>query len=295
LFDKKANDWKVTNLGETKGRILQADYSQLELRVFAVDAKISWMVGRYLEDADLHAELACELFNKSMDEVFAEGGYWRACAKEFWFGPIYGEGAQGIVDQLKKRHKLVWTKQQGQETLDRLYARMPEFDDYKAQVIADLRSTASVRTVFGRRRYLPTFFSVETWMRARAERQAVNFKIQSAGSDMTTYSWILLNWWARLVGLKSRVVISVHDSLVWDVWPGEEYLICAATKMAMENLPFSWVKNSPIVFKTEMEIGPSWGEIKGIDKAEEFKGVDLDHFIDSRLDPLRERCSTILF
>lgn len=277
------------------GSIMQADYSQLELRVFAVDAKISWMIERYDNDADLHAELACELFDKTNEEVFADGGFWRACAKEFWFGPIYGEGAGGIVDALEKRHKIVWTKEQGQAALDNMYAKMPEFDSYKAGVIADLNTTLSTRTVFGRRRYIPQHVSPEKWLRARALRQAVNFRIQSAGSDMTTYAWIILNRWARKAGIKSRIVISVHDSLIWDVYPGEELIVFAATKIGMENLPFSFVKTSPVKFKTDLEMGPSWGELKGIEKLDQYSGVDLDNLNDSRLEPLRQECAAVIF
>jgi DNA polymerase I-like protein with 3'-5' exonuclease and polymerase domains len=292
---KEIKKYFVSKHREQGGMILQADYSQLELRVFAVAARISWMIGRYQEGADLHAELAMELFQKTRDEVFENGGFWRACAKEFWFGPIYGESAEGIVRQLKAKHGILWNKEQGHAALDRMYARMPEFEAFKEAQMGLLEQTGEVRSVFGRRRFLPTYFSSEGWLRSRAKRQAINFLIQSAGSDMTSYAWILLNWWSRLMELRSRIVISVHDSLVWDTYPGEERLVMAGTKYAMENLPFSFVKTSPIPFLSDQEIGPSWGEIKGIEKLDEYKDFDPGAFDDRRLDPLRERCASVIF
>lgn len=277
------------------GLILQADYSQLELRLFAVIAGSQWMLDKYRQGADLHAELAMELFNRTYEQVMADGGYWRSAAKEFWFGPIYGESARGIVAQLAKMHGIEWNVAQGEAALKRMYDRIPEYEAYKARFIRSLEETCSVTTVFGRRRFLPTYLSSEGWLRARAVRQAGNFLIQSPGAEMTNYAWGMLVRWMEEVRLRSRIVISVHDSLVSDVVREEAKLVVAGKKLVMESLPFSFVKNAPIRFTTDMEIGPSWGEVKSLSEVPEFEGFVPEYYQDSRLDPLRERCANIIF
>lgn len=264
---KEIKRYFVSRWKDIGGKIMQADFSQLELRLFAVIAGVRWMIERYQQGADLHLELAMELFGATKEECLANGKYLRACAKEFWFGPIYGESARGIRDQLEKKMQLIWTLEQAEDALNRMYQKMPEYDAYKDGNARDLSEGLCGYTVFGRRRYLPTWRSSERALRSRALRQLGNFKIQSPGSDMTSYAWLTLNNWSREAGIKSRIVCSVHDSILWDIYPGEETLVMGATKYVMENLPFRIVKESPIPFKADLEIGETWGDMDEQDAA----------------------------
>lgn len=286
----------ISRYQDQGGLIMQADFSQLELRVFAAIAGIQWMIERYANNADLHSELAMELFNSTLEQVLANGKFLRFCAKEFWFGPIYGESAQGIRDQLEKKLQLVWTLKQAEEALAKMYAKMPEYPRYRKFTEQCLNTDCSVRTPFGRRRYLPHWQSVRRDIQSRARRQAGNFIIQSTGSDMLTWAWIILNEWCVEQGIKSRIIITVHDSLVWDVYPGELEIVNAATKYAMENLPFSFIKKWPVKILSEIEVGRSWADLEE-DKARNKKleaeyGNWLSH---PKVKPLVERLQTVIF
>lgn len=251
------------------GLILQADFSQLELRVFAAIAGIRWMIERYQQGADLHTEMGMEAFRKTREEVLANGKLLRSAAKELWFGPIYGEGWKAIKEVLEQKHKIKMTDEEAKALMGSMYAKMPEYDQYKAGYEQLLDQHAAVWTPFGRRRYLPMWFSREKWMKARAGRQAGNFIIQSTGSDMTSWAWVILNRWARENGIKSKLIISVHDSLVWDVYPGEREIIAAVTRYVMEHLPFSFVRNWPVPILADIEYGEpggSWGDMDEIDR-----------------------------
>lgn len=278
------------------GLILQADFSQLELRVFAAIAGIKWMLDRYAQNADLHSELAMELFSSTLEQVLANGKFLRFCAKEFWFGPIYGESAQGIRDQLEKKMQLVWTLKQAEEALAKMYAKMPEYPRYRKFVEQCLNRDCSVRTPFGRRRYLPHWQSVERYIQSRARRQAGNFIIQSTGSDMLTWAWIILNEWSVEQGLKSRIIITVHDSLEWDVYPGELEIVNAATKYVMENLPFRFIKEWPVKILSEIEVGRSWADLE--EDKERNKKLEAEYWnwlSHPKLKPLVTRLHTVTF
>lgn len=251
------------------GLILQADFSQLELRVFAAIAGIRWMIEKYQQGADLHTEMGMEAFRKSREEVLANGKLLRAAAKELWFGPIYGEGWRAIQEVLRLKHGIILSDEEAKALMDSMYAKMPEYQQYKAGYEGLLDQHAAVWTPFGRRRYLPMWFSREKWMKARAGRQAGNFIIQSTGSDMTSWAWVILNRWSRENGIKSKLIISVHDSLVWDIYPGEREIIAAVTRYVMEHIPFSFIRNWPVPILADIEYGDaggSWGDMEEIDR-----------------------------
>lgn len=251
------------------GRILQADFSQLELRVFAALANISWMIDKYQHGADLHLELAMETFGKTKEECLANGKALRAAAKELWFGPIYGEGWRAIKEVLAQKHGIMLSDEEAKALMDRLYARLAEFTQHKANYESLLDRYSAVWTPFGRRRYLPHWFSQQKWMKARAGRQAGNFIIQSTGSDMTSWAWVILNRWQRACGINSKLILSVHDSLGWDVYPGELEIVAAATRYVMENLPFSFIRDWTVPILADIEYGDegaSWGEMDEIDR-----------------------------
>ena len=259
----------ISRWADIGGLILQSDFSQLELRVFAAIANISWMIGRYQDGADLHTELAMEVFGKTLEEVLANGKALRAAAKELWFGPIYGEGWKSIKEVLATKHGIFLSDEEAKSLMKRLYDRMPEYQQYKAGYESLLDSHSAVWTPFGRRRFLPLWFSREKWMRARAGRQAGNFIIQSTGSDMTSWAWVILNRWARENNIQSKLIISVHDSLVWDIYPGERDIVAAVTRYVMEHVPFSFIRNWPVPIIADIEYGGpggSWGDMEEIDR-----------------------------
>lgn len=296
---KEIGGYFVSRWQAIGGSIMQADFSQLELRIFAAIAGIRWMIERYAQDADLHSELAMELFNSTLEQVLANGKYLRFCAKEFWFGPIYGESAQGIRDQLEKKLQLVWTLQQAEQALDKMYAKMPEYRRYIKFVENCLDADCSVRTPFGRRRYLPHWQSVRRDIHSRARRQAGNVIIQSTGSDMLTWAWITLNEWSVKQQINSRIIITVHDSIDWDIYPGEEYVVATATKYTMENLPFRFIKEWPVKILADVDIsgpGGSWAQVEDDKERNKKLANEYGNYLTHpKILPLVEHLKRIIF
>lgn len=303
------------------GALLQFDFSQLELRVFALIANISWMKDAYARGADLHAELAMEVFNATYEEVMANGGFLRALAKSFWFGPIYGEGAGGMARDLQTKG-LDITQEEAQARLDSMYAKMPEFTAFENDVKRQLDAGLFVTTVTGRRRTIPTWVSSQKWLRSKALRQAINTCVQSVGSDMCSWVWYTLNQWFEKMRMKARVGISVHDSVIADCPRGELAITSVAVNYLMQNVPFQFLQGSSVPIIGDGEAGRSWGTQADLTKtlassdkvdANELSfrvGAELTPFIDtgyeplptwedqlsehSHLDWIKEKCSTIV-
>lgn len=263
---------------DKQGGMVQLDFSQLELRLFAMIAGIAWMLQKYIGGADLHLELAMELFEKTAEECLANDKEMRGYAKEFWFGPIYGESAKGIQQQLAKKGYVI-SKEQAEALLDKMYDKMPEYESYRRACSDSLEEHAAVWTATGRRRYLPGWFSSEKYLRARALRQAGNFRIQSPGSDMTSWSWFTLNEWLELNQFIARIAISVHDSIVGDTPPGELPMFVTAAHYIMTHVPFRFLENAPVPILADAEAGRSWGQMREINKPLVIpEGVDPNAF-----------------
>lgn len=296
---KEISGYFVSRWQEQGGQIMQADFSQLELRIFAAIAGIKWMIERYAQGADLHSELAMELFNSTLEQVLSNDKFLRFCAKEFWFGPIYGESAQGIRDQLEKKMQLVWTLVQAEEALNKMYAKMPEYKSYIRFVENCLDTDCSVRTPFGRRRYLPHWQSVRRDIHSRARRQAGNTIIQSTGSDMLTWAWLTLNEWCVQQQINSRIIITVHDSIDWDVYPGEAEVVACATKYTMENLPFKFIKEWPVEILADVDIsgpGGSWAEVEADKERNQRLASEYGNYLTHpKILPLIEQSKRIIF
>ncbi len=265
------------------GAILVVDYSQLELRVFAIVVHSIWMLSEYMkENVDLHAQLAMSVFMKTLDEVMANNKYLRFLAKKLWFGPIYMQGVTTLHAELvsqgakspKNPNELI-TRDDVQEMLDALYRKLPEFQGYKAAVESQLHKSLCIYSVCGRRRFLPQITSPDHYIANKAIRQGVNFGVQSPGADCTNWScYTLIDWykaWKIVTARRPLVVNAVHDCLVQDAPSELVPEMWFATKMIMENVPWSMLnpREAPIVLKAEGEVGPSWGEVAEIKASHE--------------------------
>jgi len=319
-LQKEGNIYKLRN--DQQGGILHLDFSQLELRLFAMIGNISWMLERYKDGADLHLELAMEIFDKTAQEALANDKFFRGLAKSFWFGPIYGETAEGIQQDLASKGFHI-SVDEAKKLLDSMYEKMPEYEAYKRDNLQCLDAHHAVWTVTGRRRYLPTHLAIDPYRRPRVLRQAGNFRIQSPGSDMTSWSWIALNEWLELMKFKARVAVSVHDSILPDVPPGEMPIVTIAANYLMEHVPFAFLQDAPIPIIADAEAGRSWGQLQELGKPIEIPEdctdtdafywslpTDLWEFVgqgvapmdvwkdrylnDSRLDPIKEKCAQII-
>lgn len=189
-------------------RILSADYSQVELRILAHIADIPELRQAFLEGLDIHAATASEMFGVPLGEV---GGELRRRAKTINFGIIYGISAFGLADRLGI------SRQEASEFIGRYFERFPGIRDYMESTKAFCREHGFVRTLFGRVCHYPGIASRNVSERMGVERQAVNAPIQGTAADIIRRAMIRMQTELDAAGLKSRMLLQVHDELVFEV------------------------------------------------------------------------------
>jgi DNA polymerase-1 len=202
------------------GQIVSADYSQIELRVMAHVSGDEGLRKAFEKGEDIHKATAAEVFGVAVDEVNSEQ---RRTAKTINFGLIYGMGAHGLASNLGI------SRDAAQTYIDRYFARYPGVAEYMAATKALAHEQGFVTTVFGRRLWLPDI-NAGGARRAGAERAAINAPMQGTAADLIKMAMVATERWIQTQGLKSRLVMQVHDELVLDVVADELALVC-------ENLP----------------------------------------------------------
>ncbi|AWB32596.1 DNA polymerase I [Orrella marina] len=193
------------------GKIVSADYSQIELRVMAHVSEDEGLRRAFMQGEDIHRATASEVFNVSLEDVTADQ---RRAAKTINFGLIYGMGAHGLASGLGIN------RDAAQSYIDRYFARYPGVAEYMASTKAQAHDQGYVQTVFGRRLWLPDI-NAGGAKRAAAERAAINAPMQGTAADLIKMAMVAVDQWIREASLESRVVMQVHDELVLDVVPRE--------------------------------------------------------------------------
>lgn len=259
------------------GVILDYDYSQIELRILAIFSQDPVLLKIYREGGDVHLETTLAIFNMTKEEWAklnkAEKARRRTIAKRVNFGCVYGSGAAGIVDILAKEDPPIYIKEnEAQKFIDRLFRKYKGVRRWIDRVIARLHENEQLRTVMGRVRRLREIASSRSANQSHAERQGPNALIQSAASDVTVTALILLvelfELMAREQGLESKIILTVHDSIVFDVKFGELQQVASTIEEIMTNIPkyggliwgedFDWEWLERIPIKTDGEIGPNY-------------------------------------
>ena len=189
------------------GKIVSADYSQIELRVMAHVSGDEGLRLAFLQGEDIHRATASEVFGVELSQVNADQ---RRAAKTINFGLIYGMGAHGLATSLGI------TREAGQSYIDRYFARYPGVAEYMARTKALAHEQGYVQTVFGRRLWLPDI-NAGGARRAGAERAAINAPMQGTAADLIKMAMVAVDRWVTEKSLESRVIMQVHDELVLDV------------------------------------------------------------------------------
>ncbi|MGF1477349.1 MAG: DNA polymerase I [Geminicoccaceae bacterium] len=188
--------------------LLSADYSQIELRVLAHMAEIEALKKAFAKDIDIHAVTASEMFDKPVEEIGAD---LRRSAKTINYGIIYGIGAFGLAQRLGIEHK------RAKEFIERYFERYPGIKQYMDRTKAQAREQGFVRTIFGRRCVIPEINNKVVARRAYAERQAINAPIQGSAADVMKRAMIRVARNLRNNGAGARMLLQVHDELVFEV------------------------------------------------------------------------------
>ena len=206
--------------------LLSADYSQVELRLMAHLSGDESLIAAFEHGEDIHAATAAKLFNKTLDEVTSEE---RRRAKTANFGIIYGISAFGLSQRLEIPRK------EAREIIDGYFASYPKVKEYMERVVGKAREEGFVTTIFGRRRYLNDIASHNAVARGLAERNAVNAPIQGSAADIMKIAMIDVHRRFAAEGIRSRVILQVHDELVVDMLRSEQERVTAIVTEAMES------------------------------------------------------------
>jgi len=226
--------------------LLAADYSQIELRVMAHIADVVALKESFAAGEDIHRRTASEIFNVFPGMVTDE---MRRQAKTINFGVLYGMGAFSLAKDLGISRK------EAQQFIDSYFERYPAVLNFMEERKTEAREHQYVTTLLGRRCAIPEINSTNGAVRSYAERNAINYPIQGSAADIIKVAMINIDRRLRAEGLKTRMVLQVHDELVFDVPQDELELIKPLVKQEMENaVPLS----VPVV--VDIGVGNNWSE-----------------------------------
>ena len=225
--------------------LLAADYSQIELRIIASLAKDRHMLDAFNSGFDIHAATAAKIYHLPMTEVTKDQ---RRNAKSVNFGIVYGISAFGLSEQLSIPRK------EAAALIEEYFAQYPDIAAFIERSKQFAREHGYARTLLGRRRYLPDINSRNASARAFAERNAVNMPIQGTSADMIKLAMVRI--WRELQrrGLKTKMILQVHDELVFDLYRPEEQEVRALVEREMkEALPLDG-----LTIDVGIDVGTNW-------------------------------------
>jgi len=230
------------------GWIMSADYSQVELRILAHLSGDEKLIEAFKSGEDIHAFTASLLFGLSPEEVSDQQ---RDMAKRVNFGIIYGMSAQGLSRELKIGFN------EAQVFIQDYFARYAGVKGYIDAVYRQAKERGFVSTILGRRRYLPDFNSPQFALSEFAHRQAVNAPIQGSSADIIKIAMVDIHRRMLAAGLKARLIMQIHDELVFDL-PADEL---PALKVLVQNSMEGAVALK-VPLKVSVEAGRNWGEMQ---------------------------------
>jgi DNA polymerase-1 len=226
--------------------ILSADYSQIELRIMAAFSKDESMLDAFNNGLDVHKATAAKVFHVPLEEVTSD---MRRKAKTVNFGIIYGVSAFGLAAQLGI------SRTEAKEIIDQYFVEFPKVKTFMDKSITDARDNGYVETVLGRRRYLRDILSANMNERGFAERNAINAPIQGSAADMIKVAMIQIQDFLERENLKSKMILTVHDELVFDAHKDEvDYLKVQINKIMCEAMDLG------VAMETGIGVGENWLE-----------------------------------
>ena len=215
-------------VSRTKGNfILAADYSQIELRIIASFSEDKEMINAFNNNKDIHSITASKVFGISLDDVTQD---MRRRAKEVNFGIIYGISPFGLSQNLDI------PRGEAKEIIDAYFDEFKNVKLYMDRSIEEAKSKKQVKTLLGRRRFLRDIDSRNYTLRGFAERNAINSPIQGTAADIIKLAMISISKWMKENNIKSKMIMQVHDELVFDVEKTELELLSLNIKKIMENV-----------------------------------------------------------
>jgi DNA polymerase-1 len=231
---------------EAGANLLSADYSQIELRILAHMSGDSGLIRTFIDGQDVHTRTASEIFGLPPEEVTPE---MRRKAKAVNFGIIYGISAFGLARDIGVSNS------EARRYIDNYFARYPKVREFLDRTIEDAKTNGHVTTLFGRRRFIPELASSTASVRSFGERMAVNTPIQGTAADLIKIAMIDIHRRIKEQGLGSKMILQVHDELVFEVPDGEIDHMKNLVREGMEN-----VITLSVPIRVDMAAGRNWDE-----------------------------------
>lgn len=226
--------------------LLAADYSQVELRIIAALAKDEGMKQAFIDRVDIHTATAAKVFGVATEDVSRD---MRSKAKAVNFGIIYGQSAFGLSQQLGIK------RTEAKEIIETYFEQYSGVKNYLSSAVEEARTKGYVETVMGRRRVLPDINSANAIVRGFAERNAVNAPIQGSAADIIKKAMIDIQNYLEAGNYKTKLLLQVHDELVFDLHKSEADELKPIIKEKMET---AFMMDVPL--EVEMDEGPNWLE-----------------------------------
>lgn len=230
--------------------LLAADYSQIELRILAHLAQDPVLMDAFRRGEDIHRRTAAEMFGVAPEAVTDE---LRGRAKAVNFGIIYGISDFGLANNTGV------PRAEAAEYIRRYFDRYPRIKAFLDGAVEQARQKGYVETILGRRRYLPDIHSRNRVRRQYAERMAMNSVIQGSAADLIKTAMVRLDRAMCAAGLRSALVLQVHDELIWDTVPDEETELA---RMAVEIMSTALELSVPLV--VDLKRGPNWEAMEAV-------------------------------
>jgi DNA polymerase-1 len=226
--------------------MLAADYSQIELRVIASLSKDPNMISAFNDNLDIHSSTASKVFNVEIKNVSREQ---RSNAKTVNFGIIYGVSAFGLSNQTDL------SRSESKDLIESYFKAYPELKNYISNQINFARENGYVETILGRRRYLKDINSRNPIVRGGAERNAVNAPVQGSAADIIKIAMVKISDKIKLNNFKSKMLVQVHDELIFEIYKPELQKMKELIKKEMESV---FTLNVPLT--VDIGIGENWHE-----------------------------------
>ena len=236
----------VSRFGDD-GVLLSADYSQIELRVLAHIANDEHLIAAFQQGQDIHAATAARVNGVALEEVTKE---MRERAKRVNFGIVYGISAFGLSQQIGT------SVDEAARFMKNYFALYPSIEAFMKKTIEEGRELGYVKTLWGRKRYIPDLRSDNQNIRNAAERMAINMPIQGTAADIIKAAMVKIYTLLQERGCQSLLTTQVHDELIFDVRRNELEMLRSLVRTAMET-----VIELRVPLLVDLAVGQNWGEL----------------------------------
>lgn len=228
--------------------LVDADYSQIELRILAHISGDETLIDSFKKGEDIHRRTASEIFNVSLEEVTS---LQRSHAKAINFGLIYGKQAFGLSQDIHV------TRKEAQEYIDMYFGRYPKVEKYMKDIVLEAKEKGYVTSIFGRRRYIPEINSRNKVIANAGERLALNTPIQGSAADVIKIAMVRVYHEFHKKNLQSKLILQVHDELIVDTKRDEIDIVKEIIKSEMEN-----AVQLSVPLTVDINVGENWYESK---------------------------------